>query len=233
MPSVSSCALSVVLAAVGYIYYLCITSPNRATSPYQTDRIRFLTSQFTAALSNIVTITLFYQAVVTLFYDNIDRDAMNWICRQPNHLRDERFSWNERTVGCLVIFTIGAWIRLSAYGRLGRNFTFALAVPDHLVTSGLYRFMQHPSYTGLILVIAGCLGLVVGQWDTALACWIPVSVLGMLQQWQTWLNIIGMLFGLVIMRIRVRDEERMLKGEFGREWEDWHSRTARFIPTIF
>jgi protein-S-isoprenylcysteine O-methyltransferase Ste14 len=37
---------------------------------------------------------------------------------------------------------------------------------------------------------------------------------------------------VVALILRVRDEEKMLKEKFGKEWENWHSRTARFIPWI-
>ena len=32
---------------------------------------------------------------------------------------------------------------------------------------------------------------------------------------------------------RVRDEEVMLKREFGREWEDWARGTGRFVPGVY
>ena len=32
---------------------------------------------------------------------------------------------------------------------------------------------------------------------------------------------------------RVKDEEDMLRREFGKEWEVWASKTARFIPGIY
>ena len=38
--------------------------------------------------------------------------------------------------------------------------------------------------------------------------------------------------GLYTIWVRVKDEEAMLKGEFGREWEEYHRRTARFIPGV-
>jgi protein-S-isoprenylcysteine O-methyltransferase Ste14 len=30
---------------------------------------------------------------------------------------------------------------------LGQNFTFRLAKPKTFITSGMYRYVQHPSYT--------------------------------------------------------------------------------------
>lgn len=229
MPSAASCSLSLALVVAGYFYSLCATPPNSVTTPYRIDRIRCLTGHLATASANIATPTLLYQALITLLYDS-DREVLHWICPHLNHLRDERFTWNERTTWYLLILAVGVWIRLSAYRGLGRNFTFRLAMPDHLVTTGVYQFMQHPSYTGLCLAVAGHLSLVVNQWDTALACWIPGSLLGRLRQWP--LGPVGALLGLVVLRIRVLDEERMLKERFGRQWEDWHRRTARFIPGI-
>jgi protein-S-isoprenylcysteine O-methyltransferase Ste14 len=41
-------------------------------------------------------------------------------------------------------------MRLKSYSGLGKEFTFTLAVPKKLVTSGVYSWVQHPSYVGLI-----------------------------------------------------------------------------------
>jgi protein-S-isoprenylcysteine O-methyltransferase Ste14 len=35
------------------------------------------------------------------------------------------------------------------------------------------------------------------------------------------------------MPVRVTDEEKMLQREFGKKWEIYHNKTARFIPGIF
>jgi protein-S-isoprenylcysteine O-methyltransferase Ste14 len=32
--------------------------------------------------------------------------------------------------------------------------------------------------------------------------------------------------------VRVKGEERVLRETFGVEWEDWHSKTARFFPGL-
>jgi protein-S-isoprenylcysteine O-methyltransferase Ste14 len=44
----------------------------------------------------------------------------------------------------------------------------------------------------------------------------------------------GMIFPYAaMMSRRVREEEEMLKKTFGKEWEEWHGRTARLIPGIY
>jgi protein-S-isoprenylcysteine O-methyltransferase Ste14 len=49
------------------------------------------------------------------------------------------------------------------------------------------------------------------------------EVLGMLV-------VAAMAFGL---GMRIHDEEEMMRGEFGDEWEKWHKKTARLIPGVF
>lgn len=53
--------------------------------------------------------------------------------------------------------------------------------------------------------------------------------------WQGWKVVgVGMIaFGAELIRRRVMDEEGMLRGSFGKEWEEWHGRTKRFIPFVF
>jgi protein-S-isoprenylcysteine O-methyltransferase Ste14 len=42
----------------------------------------------------------------------------------------------------------------------------------------------------------------------------------------------GLVGGFLGLAVRVRDEERMLRARFGKEWEDWHARTKRFVPGV-
>ncbi|KAJ3554312.1 hypothetical protein NPX13_g10646 [Xylaria arbuscula] len=132
----------------------------------------------------------------------------------------------------ITLILAGASLRLLAYSGLGTNFTYGLAEPDQLKTTGVYRYIQHPSYTGALALAAGALGL---WWraDGILSCFIPPRVFPVLKSLEP------VMLGLALASIataawkRVRDEEAMLHREFGKKWEDWHSRTARFIPFIF
>ncbi|KXL49475.1 hypothetical protein M433DRAFT_147419 [Acidomyces richmondensis BFW] len=97
-------------------------------------------------------------------------------------------------VPLLLILGAGIPLRLISYAFLGKIFTFALAEPDHLATTGIYQYVQHPSYTGLIIFII-CNALLLGRPDGV--------------------------------------EERMLRAEFGAQWERWHAATPRFLPWLF
>ena len=52
-----------------------------------------------------------------------------------------------------------------AIKTLGRFFTFDVRVVEdqHIVTSGPYKLVRHPSYTGMMLAFAG-MGLALGNW---------------------------------------------------------------------
>ena len=66
--------------------------------------------------------------------------------------------------------------------------------------------------------------------DGVLGCWLSREVVE--SGW--W--VVGLVSAVWTagggMCIRVRDEERMLKWEFGEEWEKWHAETRRFFPGV-
>jgi protein-S-isoprenylcysteine O-methyltransferase Ste14 len=120
---------------------------------------------------------------------------------------------------------------LVPYASLGKNFTFALKEPDRLKTTGIYQYLQHPSYTGLAILMIFNVALL-GRLDGVLSCWIPPNVYETFCSWAIRLlpfTISGVMFGIWT---RVSEEEKMLKRAFGKEWESWHARTARFVPFI-
>jgi len=123
---------------------------------------------------------------------------------------------------------------LSAYKGLGANFTFQLARPSGLIKTGIYRYVQHPSYLGLWVV--RCVDFfTLNRGDGVISCVMPGWWEKVLRV--PWLSEVlagGLAIGMgFVLWIRVRDEEEMLKKEFGREWEEWHGKTARFIPGVF
>jgi hypothetical protein len=62
-------------------------------------------------------------------------------------LNPSLFTWSWRTSICLGGILIAAPVRLLAFKQLGPNFTFQLAVPGKLVTTGLYVFLLYLSLT--------------------------------------------------------------------------------------
>lgn len=233
MTQASATALAVAMMGAGYLCALCSTPPNPSPdrkNRHQTDRISFIAGSGTTILRRIAVTAITYHALLTAlpFYAP---QRMAQVCPRPHNLNPELFSWSVPAIAGIVLICLGAYIRLAAYGRLSRNFTFHLAAPDHLVTSGVYGWMQHPSYTGLVVIGFGVVSLFF-RWDAVPACWISETTLA---RWSGWgLGVLGTYISgaSCVLFMRVKDEEEMLKGKFGKEWEEWHRSTKRFIPGI-
>ncbi|EAW14276.1 methyltransferase family protein [Aspergillus clavatus NRRL 1] len=236
MPSLSSISLSSSILLCGHLSAKCTAPPHRPSASqqhYKTDRIRFITGTVARICSWTLLFLSIYHACVTLLYWQPDDSHLRMICPHPENLSESLFSWAPVVTISIVAIAVGAFVRLSAYGGLGRNFTFYLSSPDRLVTDGVYRYVQHPSYTGLVLLILGSVGLFC-RWDGAAgACWMESWMLERVAGSGMPLVVISGSVGMMMIGVRVRDEERMLKEKFGRVWERWHTRTARFVPGIW
>lgn len=113
----------------------------------------------------------------------------------------------------LVVLLAGLALRAAAVLSLGRFFTTSVAIrSDHrLVSTGLYRFLRHPSYAGLLLAFAG-LGIGFGNWLGLAALTLPVAA---------------------ALHYRVHVEETALAEAFGSEYDDYRRRTRRLIPWVY
>ena len=116
-------------------------------------------------------------------------------------------------VAGLVLMAAGIGLRAWSIVTLGRFFQYQIKVqPGHqVVTSGPYRFVRHPSYTGIAMVLAG-IALVSGDVWSLLA----VAVLG------------GA--GLAV---RIRAEERQLTQALGAEYERFAAGRQRLVPGLW
>lgn len=155
-----------------------------------------------------------------------------------SNLNPTLLTWNWQSAAILGIIDVCAAIRLYAMGELGHNFTFELREPDRLNTGGLYAYVQHPSYsTGIVVFGTSASWFVRG--DGVLGVILPLlgswGEWGLRTQW-LWNYVVSAIIWAAIClgaRRRIVDEERMLKKAFGKEWEEWHARTARLIPGLF
>ncbi|KAF6813266.1 prenyl cysteine carboxyl [Colletotrichum musicola] len=142
-------------------------------------------------------------------------------------------TWSPSTaIPFILLLFLGVPLRLVPFRSLGTNFTFALTRPSGLKTSGIYSYVQHPSYTGIVVVVL-CNVWLYARADGVFACWAPPGWFSVMKavEWPAMLVGAGGFFAGVWMR--VVEEERMLRGEFGEKWERWHARTARFVPGVF
>jgi protein-S-isoprenylcysteine O-methyltransferase Ste14 len=126
-------------------------------------------------------------------------------------------AWQFGTTGLIVtgllVMWVGLAVRIWAIAVLGRSFRMTVEVDDdqRVVDSGPYRWVRHPSYAGILLIVIG-LGLVEGNW-AALAVLIvaPTTVL--------------------VNRIFV--EEAVLVEVLGRGYADYATRTRRLVPGLW
>ncbi|MGA7675651.1 MAG: isoprenylcysteine carboxylmethyltransferase family protein [Rhizomicrobium sp.] len=111
------------------------------------------------------------------------------------------------------LFWAGIVLRLWAILTLGRFFrTAVLVLEEHrLVTTGPYRLLRHPAYSGGLLTIAG-LGLAMGNWVSALGA--PLCV-------------------LIAYAWRIYVEEKALRARFGAAFEEHRRRTWAVMPFVW
>ncbi|MDD2676812.1 MAG: isoprenylcysteine carboxylmethyltransferase family protein [Methylacidiphilaceae bacterium] len=116
-----------------------------------------------------------------------------------------------RWVG-VVLNAGGGALRLWPVFVLGQRFSGLVAIqPGHtLVTSGPYRFVRHPSYLGLLVYVLG--------WGLAFGSWAGVILAGLF---------------LPPLLARIAAEERLLRSQFGAEYDAYRARTSRLIPGIY
>lgn len=118
------------------------------------------------------------------------------------------FAWSG-----LGLIVLGIALRWAAILTLRRSFTVNVAIrPDQtLVTTGLYRLVRHPSYTGALLSFAG-LAASFSNWITLAVVLIPIAT-------------------AFVMRIRI--EESALREAFGDTYDAYCASTWRLIPGVY
>lgn len=224
-PKTLSLIASLLLA--GYLSFRCWTPPNPTPlTPYRNDRIGawVLRQHFISGRRGFAFAFWLYYVALTLTYPQ----SPKLLCPCPHNLSPEHFTWSPFMAISLGLIFVAAPIRLLAFAQLGQNFTFQLAKPQGLVTTGLYAYVQHPSYVTNMVVILVNVVVILGPGGPA-GCWLPSVVV-------EWMNVALVVMWAIAawgLSVRVKDEEEMLKKEFGREWEVWHKKTKRFVPWVF
>ncbi|KAJ7031629.1 hypothetical protein C8F04DRAFT_960141 [Mycena alexandri] len=130
------------------------------------------------------------------------------------------------------LIACGALLRLQCYHALGRHFTFEVGIFSHhkLVTTGPYRIVRHPSYTGALLAYAGLMLYYASPGTWIMECVIKGSMVG---------RIFGVLYALLMFIVvtgltwRIPKEDDALRAVFGKEWEDWAAERYALVPGLY
>jgi protein-S-isoprenylcysteine O-methyltransferase Ste14 len=117
-----------------------------------------------------------------------------------------------RTVA-VVLLAAGLAIRWTAIISLGRSFSTNVAIRSgqSLYRSGLYRWVRHPSYTGMLFCFAS-----IGVWERN---WISLA-----------LSIVPPVAALLY---RIYVEEQALLSAFGDDYARYCRETRRILPGIY
>ncbi|KAF5020228.1 hypothetical protein F66182_7745 [Fusarium sp. NRRL 66182] len=231
--SQASLAATLLGSACGTYHALTPPNPSEHKAPATGDSIRglYLTSKHTTrAIFAPLGLLALHASSLALLYP----DLPTFLLRNgaENGFNADLITWSTSTaIPLAMILCVGVPLRLVPYASLGKNFTFALREPDQLKTTGIYRYVQHPSYTG-IFILMGANVVLLGRMDGVLSCWVPPEWYTAFAFWSWALSPVVISAVLYGIWTRVREEEDMLKGAFKQDWENWHARTARFIPFV-
>jgi len=117
-----------------------------------------------------------------------------------------------RLAGTFVM-VVGLAIRWVAITSLGKSFSSNVTIQDSqtIKKTGLYRFIRHPSYLGLLLVF-----LAVGLHSRN---WIAFAI--------------ALLPTVAVLLYRIQIEESALATAFGEEYAAYSRNTKRLIPGLY
>ena len=117
-----------------------------------------------------------------------------------------------RVVGVIVMW-LGIATRVWAIAALGKAFRTTVEVDpgQAVVSTGPFKRIRHPSYAGLLLIVAG-FGLAAGNWLSLIAC-------------------VALPLPALVRRIHV--EEAELSHVLGDAYRTYQSNTARLIPGVW
>ncbi len=108
----------------------------------------------------------------------------------------------------VVGFALITWTTVG----LGRQYSVYITLQqDHkLITSGSYRYIRHPRYLGVMIV-----------------------ALGLALLFRSWIALAALPFLLALLIFRLKDEEKLLREEFGPQWEEYISHSWRLVPFVY
>ncbi|MGE5223862.1 MAG: methyltransferase family protein [Omnitrophica WOR_2 bacterium] len=112
----------------------------------------------------------------------------------------------------LVLSVAGGAVMFWSVLNLGKQYSAQVTIQkEHrLITVGLYRFIRHPRYLGLTILLLG----------TALL-------------FRSWAGLVADFILLAALVWRIGDEEILLHQEFGDRWDDYCRHTWRMLPGIW
>lgn len=116
-----------------------------------------------------------------------------------------------KVIGSLIVI-IGLSLCRLAQVTIGKSWRVGIdenAKPG-LVTKGIYSLIRNPTYSGLYLL---CAGVFIILPSVLVSYWILVFV--------------------IMMEFQVRCEEEYLESQYGSEFQEYKTKTKRYIPFVY
>jgi len=128
---------------------------------------------------------------------------------------DHRFGWSPvpaavSVIGdALVAIGLGiTWLVVIQNSYAAANIT--VEAGQKVITTGLYGFVRHPMYVGVLIMMAG----------------IPLAL-------DSWWGLVFLIPGVIVLIFRILDEEKMLKHELDGYSEYAHKVHYRLVPYVW
>jgi protein-S-isoprenylcysteine O-methyltransferase Ste14 len=112
----------------------------------------------------------------------------------------------------LAMVSLGLILTTWAEAKLGKLFSTEVTIQEghKLVTDGLFQYLRHPRYLGII-----------------------VFSLGISLVFRSWLALILVVAMTLVLLWRIHDEEALMHEEFGADWESYSQKSWRLIPFVY
>ena len=112
-----------------------------------------------------------------------------------------------------VIFSATGYSLIFLSGlALGRQYSQDVTIQEghQLITGGVYRFIRHPRYLGIVALSIG-LSLV----------------------FRSWIGLLATVIFWGVLLYRIRDEEATMRLEFGVQWDSYCQHSWRLFPYVY
>lgn len=122
-------------------------------------------------------------------------------------------SFNSHLILAIIIIWAGLGLRFWAVQTLGKYFRTTVMIQQghKVVKNGPYRYIRHPSYTGLLMTT---IGVAIGM--------------------ENWIGLILMVsIVFIALQKRINLEEEVLQKSLGEEYTSYIKNTKRLIPFIY
>lgn len=112
-----------------------------------------------------------------------------------------------------ALTAIGLWLLHRSHADLGPNWSVTLEVRENhsLVTRGIYRRIRHPMYLAFLVFALGQ-ALVLPNWIAGPSYFVTFALL---------------------IALRLGPEERMMREQFGADYDAYAARTKRLVPGVW